>query len=969
MPVQVGSIVRCRNREWVLLPGDTDDLFLLRPLTGVTDQAVAVHRRLSELMAYTLPEERVTPAHFPLPTPDDLADAASAHLLWQAARLTLREGASPLRALGRISVRPRTYQFVPLLMALRLDPVRLLIADDVGVGKTIEALLIARELWERGEIRRLCVLAPPYLCDQWQEEMITKANLEAVVVRPGTINQLERETPPGVDFYEHVPVQVISIDWVKTDRNRHRFLLHAPEFIIVDEAHGAAPANTRAQQERHALVRDLAADPQRHLVLLTATPHSGVPETFQALLALLNPDFGAWNVATLKEDQRATLARHFVQRTRADILHDWEERNDRSQPLPFPTRVLRDATYRLSPAYEDLFRRVYAFCAEMVRTGEHLVERRRRVRFWGALALLRCVMSSPAAALAALETRRRRFDGDAPDDAEDGVDFTGAVFESAEDRTDDEMPYTPIDAAEATLEERERRLLGDLARRAAALQRHDQDAKVVGCVQLARGLLEEGLHPIIWCRYVATAEYVAQRLRRDLTPVRVVCITGRQGEEERRELVASIDCSQPRVLVATDCLSEGINLQERFTAAIHYDLPWNPNRLEQREGRVDRYGQTAPQVVTIRYYSPDNPVDGVLLDVLLNKAREIRNALGTHVPVPEADESVTEAVLKALFLRGAPRVEQQLQFDFVAPEVSDLHRRWDEAVAREKISRTRFAQRAIKADEVRRELDAADAVLGDPDAVRTFVLTAAQRLGLPIAPDPRRPQVYHVTLAPEALRALPDAIADALPSASPWTISFVSPTAEGAEYVGRNHRLVVALASFLLEEALTRHGAARAARCGVIRTRAVARLTTLLLLRVRYLIEIPDLRPSLAEEVRVVGLTSDPDGTQRLLDDDAALRLLANAQPDANVPPGEKRDLIDATLARLGAWTTSSDAWGRDHAIQRAIRDRVAQRAAELTAAHRRIRQAVRLRVRDLTVQPNLPPDLLGVLVLQPVAP
>src|SRR5437764_15219784 len=138
-------------------------------------------------------------------------------------------------------------------------------------------------------------------------------------------------------------------------------------------------------------------------------------------------------------------------------------------------------------------------------------------------------------------------------------------------------------------------------------------------------------------------------------------------------------------------LSEGINLQESFDAVLHYDLPWNPNRLEQREGRVDRYGQTAPLVKTIRYFSPDSAVDGVVLRVLLDKAREIHKTLGTHVPVPEESESVTEAVLNALFLRGRSADDaNQLELGLQVPAVAAFHEQWDQEVAREKLNRTRF---------------------------------------------------------------------------------------------------------------------------------------------------------------------------------------------------------------------------------------------------------------------------------------
>lgn len=950
-----GSIVRCRNREWVLLPSDQPDMHLLRPLTGATDDIVAVHKILSERIAFSLPEERIRPATFPLPTVEDLSDAAGAHLLWQAARLTLREGATPFRSLGRISIRPRIYQFVPLLMALRIDPVRLLIADDVGVGKTIEALLVARELLDRGEIKRLCVLCPPYLCEQWQKELSEKFNLDDVaVIRSGTVSQLERRKPRDQSIYQHFPVQVASIDFVKSDRNRHAFLLHCPDLVIIDEAHGVAVSSdsNQSQHQRHTLVREIAARQDRHLVLLTATPHSGVESAFRSLLALLNPDFGEWSTSSLSEPQRIELARHFVQRTRRDIEADWE--GDHC----FPRRESADETYRLSKAYQDLFAKTYDFCSEIVKAGQELDRRQQRLRYWGALALLRCVMSSPAAAVAALE---KRHDGLTGYEEEPDL-FRSFVFESAEDRTDDEQPTPPVEAVESTLADPDRRRLRDLGRLAKALLGSSNDTKLSRCAELVDGLLRDGFHPIVWCRYIATADSLAQglqkALRRAHPNLRVVSITGRTGDDERRAKVEELASHQPRVLVATDCLSEGINLQHAFNAVIHYDLPWNPNRLEQREGRVDRFGQKAKVVRCIRYFSPDSAVDGVVLEVLLNKAREIHRALGTHVPVPDESESVTEAVLNALFLRGRrDRIDSsQLELDLGIPRVAAFHRRWELDAEREKINRTRFAQRALKPGEVRQELEATDEILGDPNAVREFVLAAAQRIGLGIKPD-KRSDVFRVAVGAEATATLPEAITEALPrlKSGDWLVSFTSPTPEGTEYLGRNHRFVATLARYLLEEALTRGGAAAASRCGVIRTRAVSRLANVLLLRVRYLIHQPDRPPLLSEEVLVTGYTPGKgSAAPDWLSEDDALRLLAEARPEANLPMAEKREL---TAAALAAWPS----------LQASLQEKINARARELEKSHKRVRQAVSLRVRELTVEPQTPPDLLGLLVLQPV--
>ncbi len=204
---------------------------------------------------------------------------------------------------------------------------------------------------------------------------------------------------------------------------------------------------------------------------------------------------------------------------------------------------------------------------------------------------------------------------------------------------------------------------------------------------------------------MATAEYLAKHLRAQLGPeVEVVPITGRMSDEERRIRITEIDPEKPRILVSTDCLSEGVNLQDKFTAVVHYDLPWNPNRLEQREGRVDRFGQPAPRVKAIRFYGQDNPIDGIVIKVLLEKARTIHKTLGIYVPVPEESESVTQAVLEALFLKGRWGKAAELGFDVERIDrVRELHQTWEEKSTAEKRRRTLFAQGALRPEEVYQE--------------------------------------------------------------------------------------------------------------------------------------------------------------------------------------------------------------------------------------------------------------------------
>jgi len=950
----IGSIVKCRNREWVVIPSDDDHLTLLRPLTGSEKEQCGISKALMEKGL-----DVIEPALFPPPNPEHSGDAVGVNLLWNAARLSLRDGAAPFRSLGRISCRPRPYQFVPLVMSLRIDPVRLLIADDVGIGKTIESLLIAREMFDRGEITRLCVVCPPYLCDQWQRELAEKFHIHAEVVRSGTIGRLERELTDDRGIYQYYPFLVVSIDYVKSDKNRAQFLNFCPDFVIVDEAHGAADGSSKAtsQQQRHQLLKDLASKKSRNMILLTATPHSGIEAGFLSLLGLLNPDFKKYDLARLNEKERITLSRHFVQRRRADI------KNWLGEETPFPDRETLEETYVLSPAYQELFKQVYNFSRDIVKSGETLSGWKKRVKYWHALALLRCVMSSPAAATAVLINAAKNKSLDAESAAEENANddsYAAQVHGRSDEIANDAQPVTIIEEGAKDLSPTETKSITQFARRAKEIRETENDTKAEACANLVKKLLKEGYNPIIWCRFIATSDYLAdeltKRIGKSYKDLSITSITGAMPEEERREKVEEIGTHARRVLVATDCLSEGVNLQESFDAVVHYDLPWNPNRLEQREGRVDRFGQKKKNVKAILLYGRDNPVDGAVLNVLLRKAREIRKSLGVTVPVPTDSETVMETVLKTLFFRTAP--ERQLSLDEFMPldtgeTIQNVHKKWDEAADREKISRTKYAQHAIKPDEIDRELRETDNVLGDTDAVRSFITNACQRLGVTI--------VHGVTgtVILKDLDRLPEMVRmdlpDALRQKKELEIGFVTPIVGNEIFVGRNHPLVTALSQYLFEEALDNGADARAPRCGVIKSSRVNTLTTLYLLRGRFTVKAPQQKaPLLAEEVIVCGFRGSGDPKGEWLPETDTLGLLTTVKPEANIAEAERHEILTGTIKQWDG-------------IQSQVHEHIKQKSEDLEEAHRRVRKSIDIPRRGLAVTPHLPPDLLGVLVISPI--
>lgn len=930
-----GTLVHARGREWVVLPGSSDDLLMVRPVGGLDEEVTGI-----------LPAvESVASTTFRLPTKEDLGDFASGQLLRDAARLSTRAAAGPFRSFGRIAAEPRPYQLVPLMMALKLDPIRLLIADDVGIGKTIEACLIARELLDRGEIQRLAVLCPPHLAEQWQRELAEKFHIEAELVLSSTIQRLERDLPVGVSVFDRHRFTVVSTDFIKSPRRAEDFLLKCPEFLIVDEAHGCTLAGGigRGRQQRFDLLRGMTEDPNRHLLLVTATPHSGNEEAFRSLLSLLDREFADLPPdldRAEREGVRRKLARHLVQRRRADIRHYLET------DTAFPERKEKEATYTFSKQYRALFDDILAFAREYV-SGEESGQRQQRVRYWSALALLRCVSSSPAAAVATL-TNRTGLELE----ADDKVDEYGRRTILDIDNLDEALTIDFSPGAGGTEEnEKTRRTLLHFAKRAKALA-DGADSKLYTAIGEVKGLVKDGYRPIVFCRFLDTADYVARELRKTLSSkIRVESVTGQLPPAEREARIAGLVADGGEyVLVCTDCLSEGVNLQQHFNAVLHYDLAWNPTRHEQREGRVDRFGQEKPEVRVITYYGTDNPIDGVILNVLIRKHKSIKSDLGVTVAVPSSSEQIAETLFEGALFREKTRSDpRQLTLDFIDDlelKKQALHAEWENARDREKISRSRFAQHTLSPEAVAGELQSVRAAIGRSEDVARFFGVLFQAANIPVQ---TRSKTVTVHLSNETPRALRQAIG----RDESFSGRFDLPLQEGEIYLGRTSPIIEGLASWTLDQALdpvVRDARPVASRCGVISTSAVSTRTTLLVARFRYHLQSTgrDAETILCEEILPLACTGPADTPQWLTPDDGE-RLLT-ARPERNLIQTAIDQQLGLLLPALAKF-------------QETLVPIAEERAANQLASHERVREASRTKGR-VTIKPVLPVDILGAYVL-----
>lgn len=915
-----GDLVRARGREWVVLPYPGDEVLKLRPLYGSESDTVIIHRLLEK--------DPVESTGFDMPDNAVETVQSKAALLADALRLTLRRGAGPFRSAAQLTFEPRAYQLVPLLMALRLQVPRMLIADDVGIGKTIEAGLILRELMDRGEVDAFSVLCPPHLVEQWEIELKSRFGIEAVVVTSGSAARLERNLPLDQTLFSAYPNTIVSLDYIKAEKRREGFASSCPDFVIVDEAH-ACVGTHKGKQQRFNLLKRLAEEKTRRLVMLTATPHSGDEDAFARLLALIDPSFEEMNFDD--EKYRVNLARHFVQRRRVDLEDGWKE--DRS----FPVHKTKEHSYRLSEEHLDFQKSVLDYCFDVVEKVGKEDKRERRLAFWSTLALMRCVGSSPAAAYRALRNRAsgegERLESQIYDD--DGDDEDAVDMEPGSSFPDSE--------------------LGSLIRRAENLI-GKPDPKLSTLIDELKPLIKNGVNAVVFCRYIATAKHVRDGLGQAFPKIRVESVTGELTPDQRRECVVGMASTKEgdgeevqRILVATDCLSEGVNLQRFFNAVIHYDLSWNPVRHQQREGRVNRFGQPDKEVHSIMMFSSDSAIDGAVLDVILRKAKDIHKATGVTVPLPDKRGPVTDALMASMMLRqGGSR--KQMAFDLRLSDGTKLVEAcWRDASENEKKSRTRFAQNAMKPQEVAPEWAKAQLLLGSPTDVKFFVEQAMACFGIELELQ-QSVLLAHVS---ELDNSLKERLAEKDIKNS-VRLAVKEPVPAGATLLTRTHPLTATLAEALVEASLDSESlpSLGIGRVGAWPTRCVKKTTRIALLRIRYKLTVHARKERLllAEETALVAIEGS-----KIITTGEEVRKLLNTQAEADLKPPARRRFVEEAKKDLPNF------------LKGTLAEFVKTRASELEKDHSRLRDASGPTSR-VTVKGVVPPDVIGLFVLIPSA-
>ena len=682
-------------------------------------------------------------------------DGATFQLVCEAKRIDLAFLFDPMMAVHTANVEPLPHQITAVYESLLpRQPLRFVLADDPGAGKTIMAGLYVRELILRGDARRILIVAPGSLVEQWRDELYEKFGLEFHVYS----NLLQQTSPSGNPFEDHARL-IVRLDQIARNPELQEQLC-APgwDLAVFDEAHKLAAHYFGSKLEktgRFRLAEKLGAH-VRHLLLMTATPHNGKEEDFQLFLSLLDSDrfYGKFRDGVHKVDA-SDLMRRMVK----EELVKFD-----GTPL-FPERRAYTVNYELAPIEAALYEAVTGYVQTEMGKADQLQGARKGSVGFALTALQRRLASSPEAIFQSLKRRRERLERRL---REDKLALKGRqaqaetlVPEDDDDLTADEqetLEETLIDQATAaqTLAElgAEILILQGLEHQAKAVVASGQDRKwdelsrILQHTPDMRDPSGRQRKLILFSEHRDTLNYLREKIAGVLgNPEAVVTIHGGTHRDERRR-IQGLFRSDPevRVLIATDAAGEGVNLQNA-NLMVNYDLPWNPNRLEQRFGRIHRIGQQ--EVCHLWNLVAKETREGDVYHRLLKKLEIENEALKGRVfdilgEVFE-DVSLKQLLLEAIRYGDRPDVRARLTQQI------------DQALDRDHLTallnRNALAQETLSAERlfaVKEEMEKAEARRLQPYFVRAFFQKAFDALGG--TAHPREAGRYEIAHVPVAIR-------------------------------------------------------------------------------------------------------------------------------------------------------------------------------------------------------------------------
>jgi superfamily II DNA or RNA helicase len=504
-----------------------------------------------------------------------------------------------LAAAARAAVQIHPYQLEPALAMLRRGATRVLIADGVGLGKTIQAGLLLNEMTAAREDARALIVTPAGLCDQWRRELGVHFGLAAAAADAAWLARTARDLPPDVNPWMLPGIQVVSVDLVKRPEVLRPLQDVTWDLLVVDEAHDAAPGT-----DRRAAVHAIALR-SRRVMLLTATPHTGEPEHFDALCRI-----GAFDP------------------TNDPILMFRRTRSDMHLPLRRRSRLMAIA---LSDDEIRMHRLLEAYSAAITREAAARQDPRARL---AAIVMRKRALSSARRLARSIDRRLALLSGEAAPEHQLRLPL---MDEDLDDETADDVLAAP-GLADASTEHEWLRSLAEAAHAAAV---RESKARF-----LRRWLARIGEPAIVFTEYRDTLAELAQDLVAQ--GIHVLEMHGGMSARERSDVQRAFN-AHGGLLLATDAAAQGLNLHGQCRAILHYELPWNPLRLEQRAGRVDRIGQSRA-VHEIALIANDT-AERLVLAPLVRRATRVRASLGPH---RGALEAIPESRIAAAVLEGRP---------------------------------------------------------------------------------------------------------------------------------------------------------------------------------------------------------------------------------------------------------------------------------------------------------------------------